>query len=207
MWSLPFLKGCFTTASLIIAIGAQNAFVLKQGLLRNKVFVTALFCFLVDATLICIGVGGFGSLLTGSALLLSIAKWGGAAFLFWYGYRSFRSVFKSESLNVQNAKGPERPNLKQTLLTLAAVSFLNPHVYLDTVLLIGSIGSQFESSGRTFFACGAMLTSLFWFFGLCYGARLLAPIFQKDLSWKILDGLVGLMMWLIAFSLIFTSHG
>jgi L-lysine exporter family protein LysE/ArgO len=204
MWHLPVLKGCFTTAGLIIAIGAQNAFVLKQGLMRNQVFATALFCSVADALLILLGVGGFGALMTSNQFLLFIAKWGGASFLFWYGFKAFRSIFHAQSLDAQDAKGPFRPTLKETAVTLTAVTFLNPHVYLDTVVLLGSIGSQYETQERPLFALGAILASLFWFFGLCYGARLLAPVFKKQVSWKVLDFFVGCTMWYIAFSLLFS---
>jgi len=205
MWHLPLLKGCFTTAGLIIAIGAQNAFVLKQGLMKNQVFFTALFCSIVDACLIGLGVAGFGAILTSNPMLLFIAKWGGATFLFWYGFKAFRSIFYAQSLDVQSTKGLLCPSFKETILTLTAVTFLNPHVYLDTVVLLGSIGSQFESKERGFFAFGAILASMTWFFGLCYGARLLAPFFQKKLAWKVLDGLVGCTMWVVAFSLLVDS--
>lgn len=200
----PLLQGCITGAGLIIAIGAQNAFVLKQGLLKNQVFVTALFCALADALLIALGVGGVGRILASNYELLFIAKWGGAAFLLWYGYRSFRSVFRSKNLK---ASGSDTPNLKETLLTLAALTFLNPHVYLDTVVLLGSIGAQFPSDERPFFAIGAMIASFVWFFGLCYGARLLAPLFEKPVAWKILDFGVGCVMWAIAISLLFSNPG
>ena len=201
---IPLLKGCFTSAGLIIAIGAQNAFVLKQGLMKNQVFATALFCAFVDALLIGVGVGGLGSLFTSSPILLFVAKWGGAAFLIWYGYRSFRSIFRSQALHLK-AGNEDRPSLKATLLTLAAVSFLNPHVYLDTVVLLGSIGSQFTSAERPFFAAGAMIVSFIWFFSLCYGARLLAPLFQNPKAWKVLDFLIGCIMWAIALSLTVTK--
>ena len=196
----PFIEGCGTGAGLIIAIGAQNAFVLKQGIMKNHVFVTALICSLVDALLICAGVGGFGVILTSNLLLLSISRWGGAVFLFYYGFRSFRAVFKSESLTINI--GPERPNLRMTLATVLALSLLNPHVYLDTVVLLGSIGAQFPPSERLYFALGAMLASFVWFFGMGYGARYLAPLFQKPLSWKVLDFLIGCIMWTIALSLV-----
>ncbi len=196
----PFLEGCGTGAGLIIAIGAQNAFVLKQGLLKNHVFATVLVCSLIDAALIALGVGGFGAILTSNALLLSAARWGGAAFLFYYGFRSFRSVFKSESLHLDGS--PDRPDLKMTLITVLAVCLLNPHVYLDTVVLLGSIGAQFPDSERLFFALGAMLSSFVWFFTMGYGARHLAPLFQKPLAWKILDVLIGCIMWGIAISLL-----
>lgn len=126
----PFVEGCGTGAGLIIAIGAQNAFVLKQGIMKNHVFVTVFICSFIDALLISVGIGGFGTLLTSNLILLAIARWGGAAFLFYYGFRSFRSVFKSESLKINT--GPERPDLRMTLATVLALSLLNPHVYLDS---------------------------------------------------------------------------
>lgn len=196
----PFIQGCGTGAGLIIAIGPQNAFVLKQGVLKNHVFVTVLVCAFIDALLISIGVGGFGTILTSNLTLLTLARWGGAAFLFYYGFRSFRSVFKSEFLKIDS--GPERPSLELTLATVFALSLLNPHVYLDTVVLLGSIGAQFPSEKRFFFALGAMVSSFVWFFGMGYGARFLAPLFQKPFSWKILDFLIGCIMWVIGFSLV-----
>ncbi|MDZ4323248.1 MAG: LysE/ArgO family amino acid transporter [Alphaproteobacteria bacterium] len=196
----PFIEGCGTGAGLIIAIGAQNAFVLKQGILKNYVFITALTCALIDSLLICVGVGGFGAVVASNILLLTIARWGGAVFLGYYGFRSFRSVFKSESLKIEESR--ERPNLKMTLGTVLALSFLNPHVYLDTVVLLGSIGAQFSEFERIFFALGAILASFIWFFILGYGAGYLGPFFQKPLSWKILDFFIGCVMWAIALSLI-----
>ena len=200
---LPFLKGFFTGAGLIIGIGAQNAFVLKQGLKKNHVFVTALFCTLADMLLIGLGVGGLADIFTLNWILLFIAKWGGAAFLFWWGFRAFRSMFKSESLQAQNAHEPSSHSLKKTLLILAALSFLNPHVYLDAVILLGSIGAQFEKIERPFFAIGAMVASVCWFFGLCYGARFLAPLMKSQKSWKIIDFITGCIMWGIALSILF----
>jgi L-lysine exporter family protein LysE/ArgO len=201
----PFVEGWGTSSGLIIAIGAQNAFVLKQGILRNYVFVTALICAVIDATLISLGVGGLGALLTSNILLLNTARWGGAAFLAYYGFRSFRSAFKTESLKIDVNSG--RPNLKMTLITVFALSLLNPHVYLDTVVLLGSIGAQFPTHERFFFALGAMLASFSWFFALGYGARYLGPLFQKPMAWKILDFLIGSVMWAIALSLLFWTHG
>lgn len=196
----PFVQGCGTGAGLIIAIGAQNAFVLKQGILKNYVLVTVLICALIDTLLIILGVGGFGSLLTSNLLLLTTARWGGAAFLFYYGFRSFRVVFRPQVLKLDGS--PERPDLKMTLATVFALSLLNPHVYLDTVVLLGSIGAQFPNAERPFFALGAVLASFVWFFTMGYGARYLAPLFQKPMAWKILDFLIGCVMWAIAFSLI-----
>ena len=196
----PFIEGCGTGAGLIIAIGAQNAFVLKQGILKNYVLVTVLMCACIDAFLISIGVGGFGAILTTNTLLLTFAKWGGAAFLFYYGFRSFRAVFKSEALKFDSDS--LRPDLKQTIGMTLALSLLNPHVYLDTVVLLGSIGAQFAGPERLFFALGAMVASFVWFFTLGFGARYLAPLFQKPLAWKILDFMIGCIMWAIALSLL-----
>jgi L-lysine exporter family protein LysE/ArgO len=197
----PFVEGCVTGAGLIIAIGAQNAFVLKQGILKNYVFITALICAIIDAILISVGVGGFGVILTSNVILLTLAKWGGALFLGYYGFRSFRSVFKSESLKLDFT--PERPDLKLSIITVLALSLLNPHVYLDTVVLLGSIGAQFLPHERIYFAFGAVVASFVWFFSLGYGAAYLAPLFRKPLAWKILDFLIGCVMWAIALSLIF----
>ena len=199
---LPFLKGCGTGAGLIIAIGAQNAFVLKRGIMRNQVFVTAFFCALADALLISVGVGGFGAFLTSNTILLLIAKWGGAAFLFWYGFRAFRSVFKKNALTQKDAKGPERPSLQETLVTLFVLTFFNPHVYVDAVVLLGSIGAQHEDFERPFFAFGAILASFVWFFSVCYGARLLSPLFENPKAWKVLDFIIGCIMWGIGLTLL-----
>ncbi len=195
-----FLEGLGTSAGLIIAIGAQNAFVLKQGILKNHVFVTVLSCAAIDALLITAGVGGFGTVLASNAILLIIAKWGGAAFLSYYGFRAFKAAFKNQSLEV--SREPIKPSLKETFLTIFAVSFLNPHCYLDTVVLLGSISSQFPEGARFFFGLGAVAASFLWFFGMGYGARYLAPLFQKPIAWKVLDFLVGIIMWGIAISLI-----
>lgn len=202
---IPFLKGCFTSAGLIIAIGAQNAFVIKQGLMKNQVFVTALFCSIVDSSLIALGVGGLGQFLTSNELLMRIATWGGAVFLFWYGLRAFLSAFRSRTLILSPEDSLEKPSLKETIVTLCMVCFFNPHVYLDTVVLLGSIGSQFSPTGRAFFAGGAILVSFTWFFSVCYGARLLAPIFENPKAWKILDFIIGCIMWGIGLSLLLYS--
>lgn len=201
-WAIPCLEGFATGASLIIAIGAQNAFVLKQGLIRDHVFATAFFCALTDAILITIGVGGFGQIVSLNPLLLSLTTWGGGiSFLTYYGGRSFYAVFSNHHLDVRLSS--KHLSLKTTLLTLTALSFLNPHVYLDTVVLLGSISAQFQEKDRFLFASGAILASFLWFFTLCYGARFLTPLFRKPISWKILDFLIGCTMFGIAFFLFF----
>lgn len=206
-WSLaPLVQGFGVSAALIIAIGAQNAFVLQQGLRRSHVFVSALTCALCDAVLISLGVGGFGSLIASTPWLTLLATWGGALFLLVYGWRSFRSALRSNTLIVQGDLA--RLSLRATVLGLLAVSLLNPHALLDTLVLIGSVGGQYPAQQRAAFALGAMLASLTWFFSLAYGAARLAPLFQKPLAWRILDLAVGCLMWSIAASLIRTGlHG
>ncbi len=200
----PLLQGFGLGASLIIAIGAQNAFVLRQGLRRQHVFATATVCTLCDAVLILLGVGGLGSLIATVPLLSALATWGGAAFLLFYGLRSFRSALRPGTLEASKPSAAAG-KLRGTILTVLALSLLNPHVYLDTVVLVGSIGAHYPAGERASFALGAMLASLTWFFGLAYGASWLAPLFQRPLAWRVLDMLVGCVMWGIALSLIWTA--
>lgn len=206
-WSLaPLAQGFGVSAALIIAIGAQNAFVLQQGLRRSYLFLSALTCALCDAVLISLGVGGFGAVIAATPWLTRLATWGGALFLLLYGWRSFRSAMRSNALTVQGDLA--RLSLRATVLGLLAVSLLNPHALLDTVVLIGSVGAQYPAPERATFALGAMLASLTWFFSLAYGAARLAPLFQKPLAWRVLDLTVGCLMWSIAASLIRTGlHG
>ena len=196
----PFLEGLATALAFHTAIGPQNSFVLKQGLIRNHVFVLALICTLIDAGLIVAGMQGLGLLFKENALLLAWAKWGGAAFLFYYGFRSFRAVFKKQTLQME--AGVHKPSLKASVLTILALSLLNPHVYLDTVVLLGSIGAQFPIGERYDFMVGAIIASCVWFFSLGYGAKLLTPLFKNPLSWKILDFIIGVVMWGIAVALV-----
>jgi L-lysine exporter family protein LysE/ArgO len=202
--SLPvFLEGMGLGASLIVAIGAQNAFVLKQGLLRQHVFVTALICSLCDVALISLGVAGLGAVIERAPVLLTVTTWGGAAFLFLYGLRSFRNAFKRQSLEAEESAAQEASSLRKTVLAVLAFSLLNPHVYLDTVVLLGGLGARHPDAERSSFILGASAASLLWFFGLAYGSALLTPLFRKPLTWRILDILIGGVMWLIAARLIF----
>lgn len=194
------LQGFGVGAGLIIAIGAQNAFVLRQGLKQRHVFATAAICTLCDMTLIALGVGGMGSLVTRLPVLSAVATWGGAAFLVLYGARSFRAALAPGALSTAGAADP--PALRATLLAALGFSLLNPHVYLDTVVLIGSVGARFPPDQRVGFAAGAMLASTVWFFGLAYGAAQLAPLFRRPAAWRVLDVAVGVTMWAIAISLI-----
>ncbi|MBE1427246.1 L-lysine exporter family protein LysE/ArgO [Desulfomicrobium macestii] len=194
----PFLQGLGTGAGLIIAIGAQNAFVLNRGLTRNHHLTVALICALSDALLITLGLSGMGIVLAHSEALAVWATWLGVAFLFWYGLRSFRSAMRSGSLEAQERA---RMGLGATVVATLAVTFLNPHVYLDTVLLLGSIGGRYPEAQRFFFGAGAVTASLLWFLALGLGARLLLPFFRHPRSWAVLDVLVGLTMWGVAASL------
>jgi L-lysine exporter family protein LysE/ArgO len=189
-----------TGAGLIIAIGAQNAFVMNQGIRKEFVLMVPLVCALCDAVLITAGVAGLGVLIEASPLLLKAASWGGGAFLLWYGLKSFRSAFfRREGMNAEGEGGRSR---RQVLLMTLAITLLNPHVYLDTVVLLGSIGSSFPGSERLLFALGAVSASFLWFFVLSLGALRLAPLFRRPGTWIVLDLLIGLVMWRIAWGLI-----
>lgn len=199
----PLIQGFTLSASLIIAIGSQNAFVLRQGLRKEYVFTICTICFLCDALLILLGAGGFGTLVASSPNLMLIARWGGTIFLFFYGVRSFRSAFKSEVLEVDSSENPAS-GLTWAIATTFALTLLNPHVYLDTVILLGSIAGQYPEEQRATFAIGAVCASMVWFYGLGYGSRILAPLFSKQIAWKVLDVLIGGVMWAIAGSLLWS---
>ncbi len=188
------LAGFLLGGSLIIAIGAQNAFVLRQGLRREFVLVVCLICALSDALLIAAGVAGFGALVARSETLLAWVTAGGALFLFVYGIRSFSRALRPEAMQA----GQGRPELRSAIATCLALTFLNPHVYLDTVLLIGSLSGRYEGASRLAYGIGASAASFVWFFGLGYGASLLAPVFADKRAWRLLDIGVGIVMWAIA---------
>lgn len=195
------LRGIGLGGSLIIAIGAQNAHVLRHGLKRSYVFWVAGICTACDWTLILLGGIGFGAIINAFPLLTTVAAWGGAIFLFVYGILSFRSAIRPKAMNLQNSEAPVQ-SLRSVILLTLAVSLLNPHVYLDTVVLVGGIAAQYELPNRLYFVIGAGLASTLWFFGLGYGAKYLAPVFQRPIAWRILDTLIGVVMWAIAASLI-----
>lgn len=185
--------------SLILAIGAQNAFVLRQGLKGEHVFLVCLICALSDAILILIGVSGFHVLIAAFPSLVSIARYGGAAFLLAYGALSFY-----RALRVQEVLVPSeiRSNSAwQSALTCLAFTWLNPHVYLDTVVLLGSVSTQF-SEHIVYFAGGAVSASFVFFFALGYGAVLLRPLFAQPRAWRVLDFVIGGIMWGIAARLL-----
>lgn len=198
--ALAALEGLGLGAGLIIAIGAQNAYVLRQGLRRQHVFAVATLCFLVDCTLIALGAGGFAGLLRAVPSLPSLAAWGGALFLAGYSLRAFAAALRPQALKA--SAGPGGTTLRAALTTALALSLLNPHVYLDTVVLLGGIAARYAGQQRLAFALGAMLASALWFYGLGYGAGRLAPLFASERAWRLLDGFVGCVMALLAASLI-----
>ena len=194
-----FYAGLSLGLSLIIAIGAQNAFVLKQGLHKRHVFIVCLLCALSDGLLIAVGVSGFYLMVAKLPWLEGAARYGGAAFLLAYGARSFRAALcSSEALKVADHAAD---SLGRTVLTCLGLTWLNPHVYLDTVVLLGSVSTQYPGA-KAHFAGGAVLGSCVFFFALGYGARILIPFFAKPVSWKILEAVIGVVMWSIAVSLL-----
>lgn len=185
---------------LIVAIGAQNAFVLRQGLRNEHVFAICLACAVSDAILIVSGVAGFGKIMALMPWLEPVMRYGGAVFLIWYGARSLLSALRStEALAV--VAETEKRSLAGTLLACLAITWLNPHVYLDTVVLLGSISTQFPGA-EVSFAAGALLGSFLFFFSLGYGAAWLRPVFAKPSAWRVLDAIIALVMSVIAFKLI-----
>ena len=191
------LFGFATSLSLIVAIGAQNAFVLRQGIRNEHVLPVVALCALSDFALIMAGVAGVGALVTAQPQLLTVARYGGAAFLFAYGLLAARRAIRPTTLTPSDA-GPAR--LTSVLLTCLALTFLNPHVYLDTVVLLGTLASQ-QGEARWRFGAGAAAASLVWFFGLGFGARRLAGVFARPATWRVLDGLIALTMIALGISL------
>ncbi len=192
-----YISGFLLGLSLIIAIGSQNAFVLKQGLKREHIFFVCLFCAVSDALLISAGVGGFGAVTARYPHVIDIAKIAGVLFLLGYGLQSlYASIRVSHALNVD---GQVVSSLKKALLLCFGFTWLNPHVYLDTLVLVGMVSTG--AASKLTFAIGAISASFFFFFALGYGARLLRPLFEKPKAWNILDALVGLLMLYLAWHL------
>jgi|TARA_A100001391_G_scaffold205337_1_gene205121 L-lysine exporter family protein LysE/ArgO len=195
-----FLTGLGMGLSLIVAIGAQNAFVLRQGLKGEHVLAVSLTGAVSDAVLIVIGVTSFARIATWLPWVDPVMRIGGAAFLTWYGARSMMSALRStNSLSVESDRATKP--LLPTLLTCLALTWLNPHVYLDTVVLLGSISTQFGEQQSTF-AAGAVTGSFLFFFALGFGASLLRPIFSKPAAWRILEAVIAFVMWAIALKLV-----
>ncbi len=194
-----FIQGFIVCFGLIVSIGAQNAFLLKQGILKQHVFWVASLCFLGDVFLMTLGVLGLGSIVANLPTLSLVIALLGAFFLFTYGSRSFISIFKSnEALTASNENAT---SLKRALMITFAITFLNPHVYIDTVVILGGIGGNLDFSGKMAFLIGALSCSFLWFFGVGYGAGFLSPYFEKRRTWQILDFLTGVIMYAIAISL------
>jgi L-lysine exporter family protein LysE/ArgO len=194
-----FLRGFALSAALIVAIGAQNLFVLRQGLRCQHVGPIVAFCAGCDLVLISLGVAGVGAVLhrvTGLALVLSL---GGAVFLCWYGIGALRRALGSSALVAEG--GEQAPSLKAALARAAAFTLLNPHVYLDTMLLVGAVGAAQPSGAQPAFVAGAGSASILWFTALGYGARLLAPLFARPVAWRLLDGAVAVTMLVMAGTL------
>ena len=192
------LPGFLTMASLIVAIGAQNAYVLRTGLARRHVGLVVAVCALSDAVLVVAGVLGVGGLVTAHPGLLTVVRWVGAAYLVGYGLLCLRNARHPKGLE---ADGAQRSR-SGVLATVVALTWLNPHVYLDTVLLVGSLANQHGAEGRWWFAGGAAAASLAWFTALGYGARLLAPLFARPATWRVLDVAIALIMFTIAATLV-----
>jgi len=191
-----FLQGLVLSLGLIVAIGAQNAFVLRQGLRREHVASVVLFCALADAALITAGVLGMAQALGRHPGLAQAMALAGAAFLAWYGWQALQRARRASQL--QAAEGGAGLRHGAALAQAAAFTLLNPHVYLDTVLLVGSIGAQQPAGLQGWFVAGASTASLGWFTALGFGARWLAPLFARPRAWQVLDGLIGVTMWLLA---------
>lgn len=200
---IPFLTGFGAGLSLIVAIGAQNAFVLRQGLKREGVLPVVLMCLVSDAVLIFAGVGGIGALIQGAPVLLTVVRWLGVAFLLSYAVFAARRALRPGALKA--AEAPGKGTVWSAVLTAAAITWLNPHVYLDTLVLLGSLANTHGGRGKWLFGAGAATGSALWFPLIGYGARGLSSFFARPASWRILDGGVALLMLTLAVFLA-TGH-
>ena len=200
MFSSAFTTGFLLMATLIVAIGAQNAFVLRQGIRKEHVAAIVAFCALADLILMSAGVAGLAGVLGRSPVLVALLTAGGSVFLVWYGVQALRRASQPQSLRA--ATGDESLTLRGAITQAAGFTLINPHVYLDTVLLMGSIGTRQPPDMRVWFVGGAACASGVWFTTLGYGARLLAPIFARPRAWQVLDTAVGLTMLALAVLLI-----
>lgn len=199
MWQ-SYMNGMLVAFGLIMAIGTQNAFVLAQSLRREHHLPVAILCVVCDALLVAAGVFGLATVLAQNPTLLAVARWGGAVFLVWYGTKALMRACSKQSLEQGGNQGLR--SRRAVLLSALAVTLLNPHVYLDTVLLIGSLGAQQSVPGA--YVAGAASASLLWFFTLALGAAWLAPWLARPSTWRLLDLMVAVMMFAVAAQLIFT---
>ncbi|RKT79883.1 L-lysine exporter family protein LysE/ArgO [Terracoccus luteus] len=194
------LLGLLTGLGLIVAIGAQNAFVLRQGLTRRHVGLVVAVCAVSDAALIVAGVAGVGAVITAHPAVVTVVRWVGAAYLIAFAVQSLRRAARPGALEAEGRAGTRRG----TLLTVLALTWLNPHVYLDTVLLLGSVANQ-QGADRWWFATGAVTASVLWFGSLGFGARLLAPLFARPVTWRVLDVVIAVVMVTIAATLLLSA--
>ncbi len=197
------LAGFLTGGSLIVAIGAQNAYVLRQGVLRHHIGAVVVVCALSDAVLIAAGVSGIGAVVDHAGRVVDVVRWLGVAFLLWYAAGSLRRAFRPESLLVDGAAAARAESRRTVVGRAVALTWLNPHVYLDTVLLIGSVaathaGAGVGLDGRWWFAIGAVTASVTWFAGLGFGARALAPLLARPRAWQVVEVLIAATMLLVA---------
>ncbi|MCO6186828.1 LysE/ArgO family amino acid transporter [Rhizobium sp. L1K21] len=194
-----YFSGLVTGLGLIVAIGAQNAFVLRQGLRGEHVFVLVMICAISDALLVSAGVAGFGVVIDRLPWLEPVLLYGGVAFLVVYGFTSLRAAWTTEA-GLAPSDMPSLP-LKKAVAICLAFTWLNPHVYLDTVVFLGALSTRFPGR-EVFFGLGAVTASFAFFFSLGYGARLLRPLLSKPGAWRVLDAFIGLIMWAIAARLL-----
>jgi L-lysine exporter family protein LysE/ArgO len=192
-------QGFALGGSLIVAIGVQNVFVLRQAFLKTHVLPVVLFCAMADAVLVFMGALGLGALVRGSDMALRVIAFGGAAFLFWYGLQATMRAMRPGRLEADNG-GAQTP--RQAIATVAAVTLLNPHVYLDTVVLVGGISASYPPGDQLWFVIGVIVASFSWFFALGYGGRALAPLFRSPRAWQIFDLIIAGIMWLLAWRLV-----
>ncbi|MHC9083544.1 L-lysine exporter [Luteimonas sp. RIT-PG2_3] len=200
MFFIASAAGFVAGAGLIIAIGAQNAFVLRQGLKRQHVPLVVAICAFGDIALILLGVAGIGVLVQQWPELLQILRFGGAAFLACYGLLAARRAWRGSA--ALSPEGSEPADWRRVLLTCLAFTFLNPHVYLDTMVLLGSLSTRYPDAQRWAFAFGACLASVTWFSTLGFGARLLQPVFRKPKAWRVLDGAIAIFMLVLCLMLL-----
>jgi L-lysine exporter family protein LysE/ArgO len=199
MFSQPiFLQGLGMGASLIMPIGAQNAHVIRTGVAGRHVVLTVATCVLIDVALIALGMSGFGALIETSPALLLAARWGGAAFLLWYGLRCLKSCWQGSAAPAAATGGQAAATASRALGIVLAMSLLNPHVYLDTVVLLGAVGSSLAAGHRVSFAAGAMTASLLWFSALGLGARRCAFVLARPVVWRAVEGFTGATMLVLA---------
>ncbi len=197
----PIIEGFFIGAGLIMAIGAQNAFLLKQGLKRQHLFLCAITCSVSDAFLIVLGVTGIAELFDDLPAIADFMRWGGALFLFCYGIRSFYQVFHPHAM-IADLQSPSQSSKLGTFLALLGFTYLNPHTYIDTFLLLGTVGGERPDPEHLPFMIGAVTASFTWFFSLTYGASKLSPLFKNPRAWQVLDTIMGFMMIAMAIALL-----